>query len=208
MTRDLFAATATPADERFPFVPYAGPTDPSGPKIALIGEAPGADEARMGVPFIGRAGQLLDGALRTAGIDRRACLVGNTFRFRPPDNKVAHFFASRARAKKEGFAVAEAWGPFNAQYVKTAYAGEIEHLRATLTAFGPRVVVALGGTPLWALTGLSGITRERGRRLENRLLPDVPVVATFHPSFVLRGNRADLPTLEADLILALAVARD
>ncbi len=207
MTGDLFAASATPAEERLAFVPYAAPTDPSGPRIALIGEAPGADEARLGTPFVGRAGQLLDEALRAAGIDRRACLVGNTFRLRPPDNKVAHFFASRARARKEGFALAEGWGPFNALYVKAAYAGEVEHLRQALAAFGPRVVVALGGTPLWALTGLSGITKERGRRLENRLLTGVPVVATFHPSFVLRGNRADMPTLQADLLLALSVAR-
>lgn len=207
MTGDLFASTGTPADERLPFVPFAGPTDPSGPKIALIGEAPGADEARLGVPFVGRAGQLLDEALRAAGIDRRACLVGNTFRYRPPDNKVAHFFASRARAKKEGFAIDEAWGPFSTQYVKAAYAGEVEHLRATLAAYAPRVVVALGGTPLWALTGLTGITKERGRALDNRLLPGTPVVATWHPSFVLRGNRVDMPTLEADLILALSIAR-
>jgi DNA polymerase len=68
------------------------------------------------------------------------------------------------------------------------------------------VIVALGGAPLWALTGLTGITKERGRRLENRLLADVPVVATWHPSFVLRGNRAEMPTMEADLRLALAIA--
>jgi hypothetical protein len=42
--------------------------------------------------------------------------------------------------------------------------------------------------------------------LENRLLADVPVVATWHPSFVLRGNRAEMPTMEADLRRALAIA--
>jgi len=206
MTGDLFAAMATPADEKLPFVPFAGPNEPSGPRIALIGEAPGADEARMGTPFVGRAGQLLDDALRATGIVRGTCLIGNVFRFRPPDNKVAHFFASRARAKKDGFAIADTWGPFNAQYVKAAYAGELDHLRESLVAYGPSVIVALGGTPLWALTGLSGITKERGRRLENRLLADVPVVATWHPSFVLRGNRAEMPAMEADLRLALAIA--
>jgi uracil-DNA glycosylase len=206
LTGDLFAAMATPADEKLPFVPFAGPTDPSGLRIALIGEAPGADEARMGTPFVGRAGQLLDDALRATGIVRGACLIGNVFRLRPPDNKVAHFFASRARAKKDGFAIADAWGPFNAQYVKAAYAGELDHLRESLVAYGPKVIVALGGTPLWALTGLSGITKERGRPLENRLLAGVPVVATWHPSFVLRGNRAEMPTMEADLRLALSLA--
>jgi len=185
-----------------PFVDYDMPAAPAGPRLALVGEAPGADEARQGRPFVGRAGQLLDEALKAAGIDRAACFVGNAFRYRPPDNKVAHFFASRGRARKEGLAIDEDWGPFNSQYVLAAFAPELAHLRDTLAAIRPGAVVALGGTPMWALTGLSGITRERGKVQENRLVPGVPVVSTYHPSFVLRGNRVDFPTLVADLRLA------
>lgn len=191
-----------------PFVDDQPATRDAGPRLALIGEAPGADEARLGRPFVGRAGQLLDEALAAAGIERAGCLVGNAFRFRPPDNKVGHFFASRGRARKEGLEIDEAWGPFNAQYVLAEFAGEVAHLRDTLQAFRPAAVVALGGTPLWALTGLSGITRERGRALENRLVPGVPVVATWHPSFVLRGNRTEFPALVADLRLAAGLAAD
>lgn len=201
-----------------PFVDYAAPAlefvddQPAvrevGPRLALIGEAPGADEARMGRPFVGRAGRLLDEALAAAGIERDGCLVGNAFRFRPPDNKVGHFFASRGRARKEGLEIDEGWGAFNAQFVLAEFAGEIAHLRDTLAGFAPAAVVALGGTPLWALTGLSGITKLRGRPLENRLVPGMPVVATWHPSFVLRGNRVDFPTLVADLRLAAGLAAD
>ncbi len=186
-----------------PFVDYDLPApDAKGPLLAIIGEAPGGDEARQGRPFVGRSGQLLNENLEAAGIDRRACLVGNVFRYQPPGNKVDHFFASRGKAKKEGFAIDETWGPFGTNYVRAEFAGELDHLKAMLERLRPAAVVALGRTPTWALTGENGIMKLRGQALECRLLPGVMVVPTLHPSYILRGQRVEEPTFRADIVKA------
>ena len=96
-----------------PFADYSYPKDGKPPLLALIGEAPGADEIKFGRPFVGKAGQLLDRALAATGIDRDRCLIANVFRYRPPDNKIGHFFASRrrrgCRKRSAGRATGESW---------------------------------------------------------------------------------------------------
>ncbi len=70
------------------------------------------------------------------------------------------------------------------------------------------MIVALGRTPLWALTGLNGITALRGQVLPGRLSP-APVIATFHPSFVMRQNSIGPETeatFHADLKMAKSLA--
>jgi len=192
-----------------PFADYQYPaTEGQKHLIALIGEAPGADEIRLGRPFVGRAGQLLDKALAATGIARHECLIANAFRYRPPDNKIGHFFASRRRAALEGDALAEDLGKLGAEFCRARYAGEIAALGDCLGRLKPVVIIALGRTPLWALTGLNGITALRGRILANRL-SDAPVIATFHPSFVLRQNSIGPETeatFRADLAMAKALA--
>lgn len=192
-----------------PFVPYQQPTrDPGGARLAIVGEAPGAEEARQGVPFVGRSGRLLDESLAAVGIDRSAVLVANAFRHQPPGNKVGHFFASRTRARKEGLELAEEWGAFGtSDRVLAEFATDLEALRDTLTAYAPAVIVALGRTPLWALTGQNGIMSLRGQVLPCRMVPGAVVVPTFHPSYLLRGQLVDLPTFRADLALAVEQAK-
>jgi DNA polymerase len=192
-----------------PFADYSYPADGKAPLLAFVGEAPGADEIKLGRPFVGRAGQLLDRVLGKVGIDRDHCLIANVFRYRPPDNKVGHFFASRRRAAAESDTLAEHWGKMGADYCRARYATEIEALGKALTQAAPPVIVALGRTPLWALTGLNGITALRGQLLVNRLSP-APVIATFHPSFVMRQNSIGPQTeatFAADLAMALNLAR-
>ncbi|AWK87304.1 uracil-DNA glycosylase [Azospirillum thermophilum] len=189
-----------------PFADYQQPTKPAaGPRLAIVGEAPGAEEARLGRPFVGRSGKLLDENLAAAGVERAECLVANVFRHQPPGNKVGHFFSSRTRARKEGREIDERWGAFGtSDYVLAEFSGEIDHLREALAAFAPRVVVALGRTPTWALTGRNGIMQLRGSLLPCRLLDGVEVVPTFHPSYILRGQLAEQPTFLADLKLAVS----
>lgn len=169
-----------------PFADYTVPKTWNG--LVLVGEAPGAEEARLGRPFVGRSGQLLDKMLAAAQIDRAACLVANVFRYRPPDNKVAHFFTSRRAAKAENIVLAEQYGKFGSAYCRADFAHEIDHLAAMLAEKRPRAIMALGRTPLWALTGENGLTDKAGRRLPCRLCPELEVIATFHPSFIMRGN--------------------
>ncbi|HYH20684.1 MAG TPA: uracil-DNA glycosylase [Azospirillum sp.] len=189
-----------------PFVDYQYPTRPAGERrLAIIGEAPGAEEVRQGIPFAGRSGKLLDENLLAAGIDRAQVLVANVFRRQPPGNKVGHFFASRTRARKEGRGIDERWGPFGtSDWVLAEFAADVEHLRRTLAEYGPAVIVALGRTPLWALTGLNGIMQLRGTVQPCRLVPGAEVVPTFHPSYILRGQLVEQPTFLADLRLAAA----
>lgn len=188
-----------------PFADYSHPRDGKRPLLALIGEAPGADEIKLGRPFVGKAGQLLDRALAATGIDRDRCLIANVFRYRPPENKVGHFFASRRRAQAENDPVEECWGKMGAEFCRSRFASELAALSEALKAAAPPVIVALGRTPLWALTGLNGITSVRGRVLANRL-SDAPVIATFHPSFVARQNSIG-PETEATFRADLAMAR-
>jgi uracil-DNA glycosylase len=188
-----------------PFADYSHPKDGKPPLLALIGEAPGADEIKLGRPFVGKAGQLLDRALAATGIDRDRCLIANVFRYRPPENKVGHFFASRRRALAENDPIDEDWGKLGAEYCRARFSGEIAALSAELKKSAPPVIVALGRTPLWALTGLNGITALRGQLLANRL-SDAPVIATFHPSFVARQNSIG-PETEATFRADLALAR-
>jgi DNA polymerase len=195
--------------ESLPFADYSYPADGKVPLLALIGEAPGADEIRLGRPFVGRAGQLLDRALAATGIDRDRCLIANVFRYRPPDNKVGHFFASKRRALEENDPLDMALGKLGADYCRARFAGEIANLAETLKHTAPPVIVGVGRTPLWALTGLNGITALRGQLLANRL-SEAPVIATFHPSFVLRQNSIGPETeatFRADLAMALKLAR-
>jgi uracil-DNA glycosylase len=188
-----------------PFADYSYPKDGKPPLLALIGEAPGADEIKLGRPFVGKAGQLLDRALVATGIDRDRCLIANVFRYRPPDNKVGHFFASRRRAIAENDPLAEEWGKLGAEFCRARFANELKALGAALKTSAPPVIVALGRTPLWALTGMNGITALRGQLLPNRL-SDAPMLATFHPSFVARQNSIG-PETEATFRADLALAR-
>ena len=168
------------ADYDRPKEPFCG--------IALVGEAPGAEEARLGKPFVGRSGQLLDKILGEAGINRRACLVANVFRLQPPGNKVDHFFMSRRAAQQAGQGLAEKYGIFSGKMCLDSYVAEIESLASELARIKPSLVIALGRTPLWALTGENELLKKVGKTLPCRLLAGVPVLPTYHPSFILRGN--------------------
>lgn len=172
-----------------PFVDYDFPSDRKNwSGLALIGEAPGAEEVRLGHPFVGRSGQLLDKMLAEAGIDRRGCFVGNVFRYQPPGNKVDHFFTSRRAAVAQNLPIAEQYGQFGSAWCRGDYATEIAHLSATLEALKPRIILALGRTPCWAMTGLNGLLNLVGQNLPCRLLTNTAVIPTYHPSFIMRGN--------------------
>jgi DNA polymerase len=190
----------------WPFVDYQFPSlPPEGRRLAIVGEAPGAEEVRQGIPFAGRSGQLLNENLKAAGIERARCLVANIFRRQPPGNKVGLFFASRTRARKEGVAIDERWGTFGtSDWPLAQFSADIEHLQRTLREYAPAVIVALGRTPTWALTGQNGIMQLRGTVLPCRLVEGAEVVPTFHPSYILRGQLAEQPTFLADLKLAVS----
>lgn len=189
MQHSLAFDTASNAVAPLPKVDYDYPEDRKDWNgIALIGEAPGAEEVRRGHPFVGRSGQLLDKMLAEAGIDRRRCFIGNVFRFQPPGNKVDHFFISKRAAVAQNMPIATQFGSFGSVWCRSYYVSEINNLKDVLHQLKPHIIVALGRTPTWALTGMNGLLDKVGSLFPCRLVAGVEVIPTYHPSFILRGN--------------------
>lgn len=194
--------------EEWPFVDYQYPAKKSsGGLLVIVGEAPGANEVKLGRPFVGRSGQLLEKNLQAVGIERAAILVANVFRYQPPKNKVDHFFSSLRKSKESGAAVDESLGRFASKYVLKKYAEEIRHLGKILRQEKPKAIITLGRTPLWALTGLEGILSIRGKIQDCRLTPGIPVIPTYHPSYIIRGNWNCESILAGDLKTALELTQ-
>lgn len=149
-------------------LPYSLP--PGSPcRVALIGEAPGQDEERVGLPFIGAAGRELDVWLRGLFI-RSQCFVGNLSQERPPANRLADWYTDKYCTQPN-----------------ERLAGWINVLAEQLASIRPNIVVALGAHALQALTGKQGITDYWGSVLPCTLVPGLKVIALAHPSFVIRG---------------------
>jgi DNA polymerase len=132
--------------------------------LMLIGEAPGADEDRLGRPFVGVSGQLLDRMLASIGVRREEnAYLTNILPWRPPGNRTPTD------------AEINLFTPFAVRHVALVR---------------PRLVVFLGGTAAKAmLRTRDGITRIRGRwhRLEVPGLGTVPALPTLHPAYLLRS---------------------
>jgi uracil-DNA glycosylase len=137
--------------------------NPAAP-VMIIGEAPGADEDRIGRPFVGRAGQLLDRMLAAIGLDREGALITNVIYWRPPGNRTPTTDEIAACV------------PFVLRHVALVR---------------PKVLVLAGGTAARALLPPGpGITRLRGRWFDLAvpgLDQPVPTLPMFHPSFLLRA---------------------
>ena len=169
--------------------------------IAIVGEAPGEAEARMGRPFVGSSGAYLDRWLEEAEVDRAACLVTNVFTERPPGNDVGAFFVGSNHER-----ACKTYPKHERGYLDLRHEYEIERLGRELLEVQPRVILAVGGTALWATTGHGKITKVRGTILPSILVPGAKVIATFHPSFIMRGNQGHDETCIADIRKAKAFA--
>ena len=136
-------------------------------KLVFVGEGPGADEDAQGIPFVGRAGQLLTQMIENTAaheglpLTRADVYICNVVKCRPPENRTPE------RDEME-------------------ICGEF--LFRQLEAIRPRAICVLGGTAAKALLNTSaGITQLRGKWQDWR---GIPVMPTYHPSFLLRGFNA------------------
>lgn len=162
-------------------------TLPSGPcpaRVMIVGEAPGEHEERTGTPFVGASGQELDRMLQEAGILRSTCFVTNVVRRRPPGNDISLFFAQR----KSDITLQHIF--YNGKHCLPVVMEGVELLKREIEMCQPDVIIALGNTALWALTGNWGITKWRGSELTCTLdlaLDYKPkVIPSYHPALVLR----------------------
>ena len=161
------------------------PTGPQPARILIVGEAPGADEIRLGEPFVGVSGQELTRMLHDAGIMRTDCRITNVTMERPAGNDISTFFPKKSQLTPQDKFIGGRW-------CTPAIATGLEHLRQEVARTSPSVIVALGDTALWALTGESGITKWRGSYLDLRPVfggpvpVDAVVIPTYHPAAILR----------------------
>lgn len=150
-------------------------------KIALVGEAWGAEEERERTPFVGYSGYLLTQLLEEAGIARADCFLTNVFNLRPHANKLENLCGT----KSEGIAGYPALQ--KSQYVREEFSSELERLGNELIEVNPNVIVALGNTALWALCGRGAISRARGTTcLSTHTVAGFKVLPTYHPAAVQR----------------------
>jgi uracil-DNA glycosylase len=145
----------------------------------IVGEAPGADEERQGIPFVGVSGMELNRMLGEVGIGRNECFLTNVVRVRPPNNDINCYFA---KAKKHR---TSAHTEIKGKWVTKEVVDGIGLLQKEIDAVKPNVIIGLGNVPLWALSGKTGITKWRGSMLyfDNT---DKKVIPTYHPAAVLR----------------------
>ena len=134
--------------------------------LMFVGEAPGEDEDREGEPFVGKAGQLLMKIIQATGLDREKVYIANVLKYRP--DTPGKSFGNRKPRSDE----IESWFPF---------------LMRQIEIIQPKVIVGLGATAVEGLLGHmpTGITRLRGNWQSYR---SVPVMPTFHPSYLLRNQ--------------------
>lgn len=134
-------------------------------KVMIVGEAPGTTEMRDKRPFVGASGYLIDELLSAAGIYRHECFVTNLAHKQPPGNNFEWFTKTKA-----GF-----------EHLQLG----LLKLKDDIEAVKPNLILALGGQPLRYLTGKHGIMDWRGSVLPCTFAPG-KVLASYHPSFVLR----------------------
>jgi len=134
-------------------------------ELMFIGEAPGADEDRRGEPFVGRAGELLTKIIQTMGYQRSDVYIANVLKCRPdmPPGTSG-----------------------NRQPTPTEMETCLPYLREQIEIIQPKVMVALGATAMRGLLGKEEpMNQMRGRW---HLFGSIPVMATFHPSYLLRNQ--------------------
>ena len=130
-------------------------------KIMIIGEGPGAQEDAKGIPFVGRAGQLLDKMLESIQLNRTKVYISNVVNYRPPSNR---------------------------RPTDVEIARYLPFLKNHVEIINPKILILLGSTALNALIGNSEvISRARGKWNQKEIGLIKPwIIASFHPAFLMR----------------------
>ena len=152
------------------------------PKIMIVGEAWGKDEAQIGVPFVGASGHEMNRMLAEAGIRRNECYLTNVFNFQPqPTNDIFNLCGTAKDA------IMQDMPPLaKGKYMLEKYRPELQRLWQEVIDVQPNLIIALGNTPIWALTKQVGVGRLRGAPAETVVPPGFKLIGTYHPAAVLR----------------------
>ena len=128
-------------------------------RLMFIGEGPGADEDKQGIPFVGKAGQLMNNAFQALEINREDVYIANIVKCRPPSNRVPEDDEAQTC---------------------------LNYLRNQVILIKPKIIVLLGSTALKNILGKEyGITAVRGNWMEKNGIKYMP---TWHPAALLRDE--------------------
>ena len=145
----------------------------------IIGEAPGADEDRLGEPFVGRAGQLLTSMLRAMGLAREEVFIANILKCRPPNNRDPQ-----------------------ANEINSCSS----YLRQQIELIQPKIILVVGRIAAQSLLNVdTPIGKMRGKKFTYQDT-NIPVVATYHPAYLLRSPQQKRSAWE-DLKFALEIKK-
>ncbi|NNC66505.1 MAG: uracil-DNA glycosylase [Gammaproteobacteria bacterium] len=145
----------------------------------IIGEAPGADEDRLGEPFVGRAGQLLTSMLRSMGLAREEVFIANILKCRPPNNRDPQ-----------------------ANEINSCSS----YLRQQIELIQPKIILVVGRIAAQSLLNVdTPIGKMRGKKFTYQDT-NIPVVATYHPAYLLRSPQQKRSAWE-DLKFALKIKK-
>ena len=130
-------------------------------KIMIIGEGPGANEDALGLPFVGRAGKLLDKMLASINLDRKKVYISNVVNYRPPENRK----------------------PSDEEIQRY-----LPYLISHIEIINPKIILLLGSTALNTLIGNEEvISKARGKWIQKEIGSIKPwLIASFHPAFLMR----------------------
>ena len=130
-------------------------------KIMIVGEGPGSNEDQEGLPFVGRAGTLLDKMLASINLDRKSVYITNVVNYRPPEN--------RSPTDKE----IERYLPYLMRHIEI---------------INPKIIVLLGSTAMNAFIGNEEvISKVRGKWIDKKFGKcSASLIITFHPAFLMR----------------------
>jgi uracil-DNA glycosylase family 4 len=137
------------------------------PPVLFVGEGPGEEEDRTGRPFVGAAGRYLDKWIAAVNLDRRACFIANCVKCRPPQNREPH---------------------------PDEIAACLPYLERQIAALAPRAIVCLGRIAAQTLLATSTGVGALRKKVHDR--KGIPLVATYHPSAVLRDRSLRAPVWE------------
>jgi uracil-DNA glycosylase family 4 len=166
--------------------PVLGSGDPAA-RLVLVGEAPGETEARLGRPFVGAAGRILEQALAGAGLSRDSVWTTNTVKCRPVQGE-----PPRYRNRAPTTAEIRLWQPL---------------LEEELQLLSPAVIVCLGAVAAKAVIDPKfTMTRQRGEWHPTRF--GAAGIATYHPAYVFRLSGADRDAATAAMEADLRAARE
>jgi uracil-DNA glycosylase len=151
-------------------------------KLMFIGEGPGHDEDIQGRPFVGRSGKLLTKILELSGIDRSDVFISNVVKCRPPNNRK----------------------PFENEITTCTNLllfNQIKIIR-------PHVICTLGATALQGLLNSYEIkiTQVRGKPIVGHNLPNIIIMPTYHPAYILR-NPPELSKMHEDILHAYQLTK-